>query len=398
MPLYNFTIWFFRLISGMAITVIVLVFVLRINETVRVNEGEIVAANPQADYKAPFEAQLVKIFVKEGQAVKAGDTLLVMRNSDYPAQQAKTRTEIEYLEKKIASFDVLGNVIQKKKTAIDQTSSIAEKKYQLDINRLVGDMKTLDQQYDYQKERLLSANEKYAGDSILYKKDMLSRYEYNNTRDANLAVKENLNVVESQRRKQLSEKNIAYNNFTREQNTLLLSRVQLEENMQSLMQAKNDYESQLLQAKESLKKIDAELSRQFIIAGTTGIVNYLFNTKESSNLINKGELLMTIVPKTVSYYAKVIVPEKEMPYIRAGLEARLKLDAYHQYKNGLINGTVLYVAERKENEKFYALIRLPEKSDLQLRPGYTVYGQIVIDRMPLYKYFIKKLFTQAGKV
>lgn len=391
---YNFTIWFFRLLLLIVTTIVVLVLVLHINETVTIREGEIVAGNPQSDYKAPFESQVVKIYVKEGQPVKAGDTLLVLKNADLAEQQAKTSTEIQYLQKKIESFDVLEGAVQKRKAAIDQTSAIAAKKYQLEINRLVGDMKGLDEQYNFQKQRLSSAHEKYVGDSILYKKDMLSKYEYNNTRDANLVLKENMNAMASQRNRQLSEKNLAYNDFTKEQNTLTLSKVQLDENAQALMQAKNDYQSQLLQAKEALNKIEAELKKQNLVAANEGIVNFLFNTKQSSNLISKGELLVSIAPKTISYYAKVIVPENDMPYVKSGLDVRLKMDAYQHFQKGPINGKVSYVAERKENEKFYALVNLADTKQFQFKPGYTIHGEIVIDRLPLYKYFIKKLFRQ----
>src|SRR5947209_19827926 len=91
---YNFTIWFFRLLLFVATTIIVLVFVLNINETVTVSSGEIVAANPQADYKAPFEAQILKINAKEGAPVHAGDTLLVLQNIDLIEQQSTKKTEI----------------------------------------------------------------------------------------------------------------------------------------------------------------------------------------------------------------------------------------------------------------------------------------------------------------
>lgn len=391
---YKFTIWFFRLLLLIVTTTVVLVLVLRINETVTIREGEIVAKSPQSDFKAPFESQLIKIYVKEGQPVKAGDTLLVLKNVDLAEQQAKTSTEIQYLQKKIESFDVLEGAVQKKKAAIDQTSAITAKKYQLEINKLVGDMKSLDEQYNFQRERLSSAREKYIGDSILYKKDMLSKYEYNNTRDANLVLKENMNAMASQRNKQLSEKNLAYNDFTKDQNTLMLTKVQLDENAQALMQAKNDFQSQLLQAKEALNKIETELKKQSLVASNDGIVNFLFNTKQSSNLISKGELLVSVAPKSISYYAKVIVPENEMPYVKSGLDVRLKMDAYQHFQKGPITGKVSYVAERKENKKFYALVDLAEAKQFEFKPGYTLRGEIVIDRLPLYKYFIKKLFRQ----
>jgi multidrug resistance efflux pump len=309
-------------------------------------------------------------------------------------QLAKTKTEIEYLQKKIRSIDVLEQAVQKRRTAIDQTTAIASQKYKYEVNSVVNDMKTLDEQFALQKERMQSANEKYQGDSILYKKDMLSKYEFNNTKDANLALKENLSTMKSQRNNQLAQRNIAYNNFTKEQNTLVLGKVQLEENAQALVQAKNDYESHLLQAKETLHKLETELNKQNVVAATSGIVNYLFNTKLSSNLITKGDLLVSIAPKTVSYYAKVIVPEKDMPSVKSGLDARLKLDAYQNFQYGPIDGKVSYVAERKENDKFYALVQLPQNNRFQLKSGYTIYGEIVVQRLPLYKYFIKKLFKR----
>jgi hemolysin D len=395
---YNFTLWFFRLILLMATTVLVVIFAVPINDAVTIREGEIVATSPQSDFKAPFEAQILKINVREGQPVQAGDTLLVMRNLDFLEQQAKTGTEIEYLQKKIASLAVLQQAVEQKKQALAQTQAIGAQKYQMDINRLVQEMKSLDQQYKFQRQRLSSAQEKYVGDSILYRKDMLSRYEYNTTKDAHITLKENLHKLRNERSKQLSEKNLAYNNFTSEQNTILLSKLQLEENAQQLVQQINENENQLLQARETLHKIDSELQKQYVIAPQAGRVNFLFNTRQASNLIPKGDLLLSVAPKTAAYYAKLIVPEKDMPYVKAGLQARLKLDAYYHLEHGVMIGKVVYIAERKENEKYYALVDLPKNSRYQLKSGYKVNGQIVIQRLPIYRYFIKKLFKRIDPV
>ena len=391
---FNFALWFFRIVLAIITTMVVLVFVLKINETVIIRQGEIVAANPQSDYKAPFEAEILKTNVREGQPVKANDTLITMRNVDFADQDAKIKAEIEYLNKKIKSIAVLQSAVQRRRAALDQATEITSKKYQLEINRLMNDMKKVDEQYNFQMQRLSSANEKYAGDSILFKKDMLSKYEYNNTRDATLALKENLAALQHQLRNQASEKKLTYNNLTREQNTLALNRVQLEENAQALIQARSEFESQLVQSTTTLKRLQNELKKQYVIAAAPGIVNYLFNTKQTSNLINKGDLLVSVAPQSVSYYAKVTVPEKDMPYMRAGLDAHLKLDAYHNYEKGMIYGKVSYVAERKEKEQFYALVELSALNKFQLKSGFTVYGEIIVDRLPLYKYFVKKIFKR----
>lgn len=91
MNAHRITIWFFRLMLLIVTAAILLVFVLSINDTVSIKEGEIMAANPQNDYIAPFEGQLLKINLKEGQKVRTGDTLLILKNTDYVTQQAKKR-------------------------------------------------------------------------------------------------------------------------------------------------------------------------------------------------------------------------------------------------------------------------------------------------------------------
>jgi hemolysin D len=49
-------IWFFRLIIVLIIAIAITLTICYINDTVSIKEGEIIAANPQSDYLAPFEA------------------------------------------------------------------------------------------------------------------------------------------------------------------------------------------------------------------------------------------------------------------------------------------------------------------------------------------------------
>lgn len=391
---FNFAVWFFRLVLLIFITIIILLFVLNINETVSIREGELVAANPQSDYKAPFEAQFVKNFVSEGQHVNPGDTLLIIHNEEYTIIDTTKKAEIAYLEKRIASIGVLQVSLQKKKAAIKQAGLINSKRHKSDIKGLANEVNTLNEQYSLQKERLRSAIERYKADSILYSKDMLSKMEFENSKDAHLILKENLSNVKNQKQKQLTEKDVVSANFNKEQNSLIVNQVELMENDQALLQAKSELETQLIQAKEKLKEIQKLLSRQYIIATEAGIVNFIFNTRQVSNIINKGDLLVSVAPVNISYYAKAIIPQKDARYVKAGLRARLKLDAYYQFELGIIKGKVTYMAERKEKEKFYALIQLEQAKNYQLRSGYTFQGEIIVQRLPLLKYIIKKLFRR----
>jgi multidrug resistance efflux pump len=385
-------IWFFRVILLLIIAIAIFIGVFNINDTVSIKGGEIIASNPQSDYVAPFEAQLVKVNVSEGQKVQLGDTLLILHNKDYLAQQAKIKTEIEYLEKRIQSYVILRDALQKKKVAIAQNKLLMVKEHQLQVKQLGSEIKSLNEQFGYQKARLSSAGERLRADSILYKKDMVSKAEYNQSRDASLILNENIAKAKSLRQQQMAEKDRAVNEYKKEQNNLSLRQIELMENDQSLLQAINDYEGQLAEAKQALEHIENMLLQQYVIANNTGIVNYVFNTTHTSSLIAKGNLLISVAPEYTSYYAKVIIPEKDIQYVRSGLEAKLKLDAYHYLDHGIVNGKVTYLSERKENEKFYALIDLPALNNFKIKSGYSIQGDIVVERMPLYKYIIKRIF------
>jgi hemolysin D len=389
---YKLTIWFFRLFLIIIIVAISLLFLLSINDTVSIDEGELIAVNPQCDYKAPFEAELKKINIKEGQEVRKGDTLLILQNKDVITQQAKTKAETEYLQKKIQSIIVLRKALQNKKIAITQGKLLSAKNHQLEVNKSINVIDALNEQYEYQLKRLSSAGEKYAADSILYQKDLLSKAEYNDTKDASFLLKENIANTKSSGQQQIAEKNLADNAFHKEQNDLSLRQVELIENEQSLIQTEYDAENQLNQAKEALKQIELLLTEQYIIATNTGVVNYIFNTTNTSNVMAKGDLLISVAPQNRSYYAKVIIPEKDIQYVKVGLNVQLKMDAYYYLEHGMIKGKVSYIAERKEKDKFFALIDLPELNNFQIKSGYKIQGEIILQQMPLYKYIIKKIF------
>ena len=76
------------------------------------------------------------------------------------------------------------------------------------------------------------------------------------------------------------------------------------------------------------------------------------------------------------------------------MSAHLELDAYYHLEYGIMQGNVTYISERKENEKFYALIKLTNANHFQLKSGYNVSGEIITDRLVLFQYFIKKLFKE----
>jgi hemolysin D len=391
---YDFAKWFFRIVLLIVITFAALLFFLQINDTIRILQGEIISTNPQSDYKAPYEGQLVKINVKEGQHVSRGDTLLVIQNTEFTSQHTQKSSEIEYLQKSIDIITSQEQDLQRKKTALMEEALLNARKNELEVGRINNSIKSLNDQLSLQRERMASANEKFTADSILFRKDMLSKAEFNTTKDERLSVRSAISAIENEKRKNLNDKSLLVNVYSREQNSFSVRKVEMDEQEQTLQQSKNQLSNQLVQGRASVQQTETDLSKQNVIAENDGIVNYLFNTNKTSNLLAKGDLLVSVAPENLDYYAKAIISQRDIPYVKAGLQARLKLDAYYHFEHGILKGKVSYLAERKENEQFYALIQLPLSKNYDLKPGYTIRGEIVVQKMPLYKYLVKKLFKR----
>lgn len=186
----KFTIWFFRVLILITISVLILFISLKINDSVTIREGEIIAKDPQIDFIAPFDVQIKSILVNEGQAVAQGDTLLILENLQLEDQKAKAAIEMNLLTEKIQSIDELIKAKSKKLTAILSGQNLSQDEFQLNQSQLDNHISMTKEQLSLLSERLESSKEKFEGDSILFHKGMLSRYEYMDAKDNYLSMKE----------------------------------------------------------------------------------------------------------------------------------------------------------------------------------------------------------------
>jgi multidrug resistance efflux pump len=132
-----------------------------------------------------------------------------------------------------------------------------------------------------------------------------------------------------------------------------------------------------------------------IISSIDGTISNLFNSRQNIEILAKGELLTIIAPKKEHFYAKVILDEKDLAYVKNGQEINLKLDAYNYYRYGAIKGKITYVSPSDVDKTFYCLATIKKYNpSINLKAGYKLKGEVIIERMQLYQYIIKKLFNK----
>jgi multidrug efflux pump subunit AcrA (membrane-fusion protein) len=389
---------FFLILVVFVTLVVVSVAILNINDSVPFTSGEIIAEVPQIDYKAPFEAIPSKIFVEEGKAVKKGDTLMVLADEqllkDYEGAQAaypalqKIDTAIAGLTR--SAYDKIDNLKRERQ--------LNSKVYTIQKLRTVDELKSATQKKDVNAEKLLMvARSKLSIDSVLFAQNVISKLDITNSFDNYLNYKNSLAESElAQNKIQTASSNLD-NDYLKTQNALELRLIELNERIKELEKEKSTSHKELKNAEENLHFLEGEIRKQYIVADFDGEIMNLYNQKYAQNFVNKGDLLLTLVPRKDKYYAKVVIPQRDICYVKIGQAAHLKVDAFNFFEKGILQGEVSYVPDRKPKEEFFVIIDIFPTSEFQLKAGYSLKGEVIVERLKIYRFILKKLFKKLDE-
>lgn len=389
---------FFRILTTFFVLITVSVFLFKINDSVIFQTGELIAENPQLDYKAPFEALPEKVLVKEGQAVKSGDTLMILRSEQVQKDFHAAETLMESLKRTNEAIvglmqdarDKARNLIHEKELNVKTHASQKEK--------LHGELQSAAAKVNLTKEQLINvAATKLRMDSVLFKQQVISKLDITNSYDNYTNYRNTVLQSELTRNQIQSSVNGLDNDYLKTQNALDLKLIELQERVKELDRQKSESDKELKTTEENLNYLRGLLVRQYVIAGADGEVQNLYNIKFKANFINKDELLLSIAPKKGKLFAKVAVPQRDIRHVKVGQEAHLKIDAFNFYDQGILKGHVSYIPERKPKEDFFVVIDLSATNPL-LKAGYSLRGEIIVERLNIFRFIVKKLFRKMESV
>jgi len=385
----------FRILVAFLVLVVFCVATFNINDSVPFTTGEIIAEVPQIDYKAPFEAIPYKIFVEEGKAVKKGDTLMVLVNeqlrrdyqsatSSFPSLQKIDTTIAELIESTYSKIDNLKRQGQLN-TQVHTSQKI----------RVTNELKSASQKTEVSNKKLLVvALSKLSMDSVLYAQKVISKLDITNSYDNYLNYKNSLVESELAQNQIKSNSSNLDNEYLRTQNSEELRLIELNERIKELEKERSASRKELKTAMDNLTFLEGEIRKQFIISGLEGEVMNVYNIKFAQNFVNKGDLLLSVVPRRDKYYAKVVIPQRDIRYVKVGQVTHLKVDAFNFFEKGILEGEVSYVPERKPKEDFFVIIDLSPNPRFQLKAGYSLKGEIIVEHLKIYQFISKKLFRK----
>lgn len=384
-----------RILVAFVLLVTILIFTLNINDTVSFKEGLIFSDTPQLKIIAPNEVKIVGVMVKEGQEVKKGDTLFRLENKKTKSEHEILTSDIGAMEHKIGIINkLMANTIERKK-ALQQLLVIQSNIYKTDRKKTAYEIAALNSKLNLSSQQSSILTDKYKTDSLLYAKGAISRYEMTaakstslNDRKSEVDVKSTYNV------KSYDYQNL-YNNHKSARNDLKRNIIDVDNEIENYKREIVELETAIKDGKSNLMYVSDELSKMVVLSPYNGTISNLFNSKQNQQIINKGDLLAIVAPKQEKFYSKVTLDEKDLAYIKNGQDINLKLDAYNYYRFGAVKGKITYVSPSDVNATFYCLARIENYNQhINLKAGYKLKGEVIVEKMVLYQYIMKKLFDK----
>jgi len=379
-------------------------------EEVAVAEGQLVPADSVTEVQHLEGGIVEEVRVGEGDAVKAGQTLLDLQpqgaGSDLGQLQARAanlrmkRIRLTALmEDEQPDFGALAkqhpDLAEQHRAAYEEAATEAReerRQVELSIKRLSEQIasarqeaKSLRRQKALQQDQTAIRKESAA-------KGYTSRY---------MLLQSQASLEETLQRLQAVEGRIAESVNQREAARAKLDGLRAKQRSK-WAEARAEAIGQLSEVEETLTKYRDRVARLAVRSPVDGIIQSL-QYKIAGEVIKPGALVAEIVPERGGLLAEVELQPSDIGHVRAGNPAEITLSNYDPNAVGVLNGKVRSISpttvEDKEGRYFYRVeIALARESlgrdgeSVPLLPGMTLQAQIKTGSKTLARYMLKPVF------
>ncbi|GAB2791180.1 HlyD family efflux transporter periplasmic adaptor subunit [Hymenobacter latericoloratus] len=371
-----------------------LLCLLHINETVDFTEGQIYSSNPQTVIHTPADVRVRKVLAREGDNVRRGDTLFILENKRLQYDYKTTQHEIGVLQNKLVVAERQLAYMQERQATLAQMRQIQRQMYQNDYAQNERELRTLGGAVAYAEQQNAISSEQARTDSVLYARQAVSRWDATESRSRSLVKRKEMLDTRASYEQKKAHRASLLQTFRQQDTNLDIDLNALNQDIQRQQRELLDVRSEL-DTKRNNAVVQGQETRELIVrAPADGNIIDLYNARQKSELLGRNQPLAVIAPRQEQFYAKIVLPERELAYVRLGQAVNLKLNAYYHYQFGAVHGQVTFVSPANVNDKFFTIVQLTGPPRFPLKAGYKLKGEIITTRHTLLGYAVKKLFDK----
>jgi hemolysin D len=346
-----------------------------------------------------------KIAVKEGEEVKKGDLLIeidpTIQKSDL---EAKKRT-IEILSLEVEKLKALIDG-KEFKVSTDVTPEIAmmvEGMYSSQKGGLNSEELRIDQQIRQTEDQIRATKLDIERTRELYRLGMAEERRLKSVLD--IIAKNDYYAKVKENRSYKRDIDIKSQEVMRLQNRLNELKAQKDSIRDSFRNRLYETLSQRLKELTALKSevtsVEFTQKKQIITSPVDGVVSKV-SINTIGAVVTPAQELVAVIPKNAPMQLKAIVENKDIGFIKRGMEAAIKIDTYDYQKYGLLKGEVQKISPNAIEDKklglIYEVYIEPKKNYLEvdgekryLIPGMSATAELKVGERRIIEFFIYPL-------
>lgn len=294
----------------------------------------------------------------------------------WPSQKAGAMHDIEVMRENIAINEK--SVASQKRLLAGDEAALTEKQTQIQGYRKLADRKLLSSlELASEEERLRSAEASVAESRRRYEQQVLD------ISNQKLKLAELEDGLESEPAVRESNRRQAENSFRQ---TLALLR---QEGGNIGIQLR-EIEGGVRTTDAKLKMAENKISLASVTMPVAGVIAGM-KTAGAGELVAAGALVATVVPDGVPLVVEALVPNRDIGFVRPGIDGRIKVDAYPFQQFGTLRARVrTLLPGLGGDENFTVRLELVETKlagdsrELPLFPGLTVDAELLTTRQRLF--------------
>lgn len=387
----------FALLVGCFGIGVVLFATVEVNAVVHVREGEVLSSRPRSVHKAPYEVRVVAQYVREGDAVREGQLLMLLDNEEVDAAARKAEADYQALEEELRTVMEQMDNAGERAVRHRRLLAILRQKHGVEEAQARESLGAFSRQLELAREKQALAEVKAERSRGLHERGLLSKEEHETDyRDVLEARSTATELLRLRREQEAAGKKLG-GTYRDELTRVELELLGAEAARLSLIERANKLRRELEKQREEKELRGRLAARREVRADIRGTIRYVYNTKASSDRLIAGEILVEVAPvleEERALYAKFKLTQSEVKRVMAGQPAHLKVDAFHFHRYGVLKGRVRYVSPPNDANEFFAIVDLPPPHPFEVRPGYKVRGEIVTGQLRLYEFVLAKLFDR----
>lgn len=373
-------------------------------DEVAVARGKVIPVGNVKMVQSPNKGVIKELYVKEGDFVEQGQTLLLLDTT-------KTQADVDQLRKQVAYYDMTVKRLQAemndepfvppvsedldKKDVESQQALYQSRRVKLAADQQKNAAAIAQEQAAIQSamatqqkfvSMLAVAKEKEARLEDLYKTDAVSYFQLLEARQTRVEYQKSAEAVTEEIAKERAKLAEAMDNQATTDSAYR------QETMTQLVEAKK----QLNTHQEELTKATETNAQSIITAPVSGRINQLA-VHTVGGVVSEAQSLMMVVPEDAVMEIEVYADNKDIGFIEVGQAAEVKVETFNFQKFGMVNAEVTEIspdaiddAKDKDKDKKYRLYLSTEKDDsgITIQPGMNVTAEIKIKKKRIIDFFL----------